>query len=95
MVLLDRYAPAAMASDWTLAGVRQTGRDPTEMPLARATFETWGSLAERLDASTRYRRHGSMAALVQGKDIDLPLEPFRIERFDGWNGVAEPITLHG
>jgi sarcosine oxidase subunit beta len=36
-----------------------------------------------------------MAALVQGKDTGMPLEPFRIERFDGWNGVAAPIKLHG
>ena len=36
-----------------------------------------------------------MAALVQGNDPGLQLDPFRIERFDGWNGIAEPITLHG
>jgi sarcosine oxidase subunit beta len=95
VVPLDRYAPAAMASDWTLAGVRQSGRDPAEMPLARAAVEMWGTLAERLDASTRCRRHGNLAALVQGKDIDLPLEPFCIERFNGRNGVTEPIALQG
>jgi sarcosine oxidase subunit beta len=36
-----------------------------------------------------------MAALAQDRDPGLPLEPFRIERFDGWNGTAEAITLHG
>jgi sarcosine oxidase subunit beta len=36
-----------------------------------------------------------MAALVQGTDPGLPLGPFTIERFNGWNGEAEPIRLHG
>lgn len=60
VVLLDRYAPAAMASGWTLAGVRQSGRDPAELPLARAAVEIWNTLAERLDAPTHYRRHGNL-----------------------------------
>ena len=60
VVLLDRYALAAMASGWTLAGVRQSGRDPAELPLARAAVEIWGTLAERLDAPTHYRRHGNL-----------------------------------
>jgi sarcosine oxidase subunit beta len=60
VVLLDRYAPAAMASGWTLAGVRQSGRDPAELPLARAAVALWGRLAERLDAPTHYRRQGNL-----------------------------------
>jgi sarcosine oxidase subunit beta len=60
VVLIDRYAPAAMASGWTLAGVRQSGRDPAELPLARAAVEIWATLAERLDAPTHYRRHGNL-----------------------------------
>ena len=35
VVLSDRWGPAAMASEWTLAGVRQSGRHPSELPLAR------------------------------------------------------------
>lgn len=41
VVLLDRYGPAAMASGWTLAGVRQSGRHPAELPLARAAIALW------------------------------------------------------
>ena len=37
-----------MASGWTLGGVRQSGRDPAELPLARAAVEIWGGLAETL-----------------------------------------------
>jgi len=39
VLLLDRYAPAAMASGWTLAGVRQSGRIPTgRVVLAAGVF---------------------------------------------------------
>jgi sarcosine oxidase subunit beta len=72
VVLLDRYAPAAMASGWTLAGVRQTGRDPAELPLARAAVEIWGTLAERLDAPTHYRREGNLRlALTEAEMVTL------------------------
>ena len=33
--IVDQYGPAAMASGWTLAGVRQSGRHPAELPLAQ------------------------------------------------------------
>jgi len=60
VTLLDRYGPAAMASGWTLAGVRQSGRHPAELPLARAAVTLWGTLHERLDADMRYRRKGNV-----------------------------------
>ncbi|MEO8715354.1 MAG: FAD-binding oxidoreductase [Acetobacteraceae bacterium] len=60
VVLLDRYGPAAMASGWTLAGVRQSGRHPAELPLARAAVAEWETLAARLDGRTEYRRHGNL-----------------------------------
>ena len=33
--VIDSYYPGAMASGWTLAGVRQSGRDPAEIELAK------------------------------------------------------------
>src|SRR4051794_29925918 len=60
VTLLDRYGPAAMASGWTLAGVRQSGRHPAELPLARAAVALWGELDERLGADVRYRRRGNL-----------------------------------
>jgi sarcosine oxidase subunit beta len=75
------------------------GRTPDALPALQAMAEP-----EVLVVAMGFSGHGCclgpitrciMAALVQGTDIDLPLEPFRIERFEGWNGVAEPITLHG
>ncbi len=58
--LIDRYGPAAMASGWTLAGVRQSGRHPAELPLARRAVSIWEHLAEQLGGPTHYRRRGNL-----------------------------------
>lgn len=60
VVLVERFGLAAMASRWTLAGVRQSGRHPAELPLALAAVERWAGLDLELDARTGYRRHGNM-----------------------------------
>ena len=60
VILVDRFGPAAMASGWTLAGVRQSGRHPAELPLARAAVQLWATLADELDAPTGYRRRGNL-----------------------------------
>jgi sarcosine oxidase subunit beta len=49
-----------MASGWTLAGVRQSGRHPAELPLARAAVTIWADLAEDLGGPTHYRRSGNL-----------------------------------
>ena len=60
VVLIDRYGPAAMASGWTLAGVRQSGRHPAELPLARRAVGLWQELSARLDAPTHYTQRGNL-----------------------------------
>lgn len=60
VTVVERYAPAAMASGWTLAGVRQSARDPAELPLARAAVDIWPTLDEELGAATGYRRKGNL-----------------------------------
>jgi sarcosine oxidase subunit beta len=60
VTLLDRYGPAAMASGWSLAGVRQSGRHPAELPLAREAVSQWQTLSERLGGETFYRRSGNL-----------------------------------
>jgi sarcosine oxidase subunit beta len=71
VIIIDRYGPAAMASGWTLAGVRQSGRDPSELPLARAAVEIWGTLAEQLDAPTRYTRRGNLRLARAQPEFDV------------------------
>ncbi|MCS6853432.1 MAG: FAD-binding oxidoreductase, partial [Elioraea sp.] len=60
VALLERATIGAMASGRTLGGVRQSGRDPAELPLARAAVARWASLADELGADTGYRRSGNL-----------------------------------
>jgi sarcosine oxidase, subunit beta len=91
VVLLDRYAPAAMASGWTLAGVRQSGRHPAELTLAMAAVRIWATLAEDLDGPTHYRRTGNLRV---GRDEG---EVAIIEQLIAEQGAAglEMIRLEG
>ena len=36
-----------------------------------------------------------LASLVQGQTPEVDISPFRIGRFDGWNGPSAALTLHG
>lgn len=60
VTIVERYRPAAMASGWTLAGVRQSGRHPAELPLARRAVALWRQLDEHLDGETGYRQSGNL-----------------------------------
>ena len=71
VVLVDRWGPAAMASGWTLAGVRQSGRHPAELPLARKAVALWADLAERLDGTTHYRRHGNLRLARNAAEVPV------------------------
>lgn len=58
--LIERAQLAAMGSGWTLGGVRQSGRDPAELPLARAAIGRWAELDARLGGKPGYRRRGNL-----------------------------------
>ncbi|MFK7891313.1 MAG: NAD(P)/FAD-dependent oxidoreductase [Granulosicoccus sp.] len=60
VTVVDRYQPASMASGWTLAGVRQSGRDPAELFLAQRAVTLWQTLAEKLGAPTGYQQTGNV-----------------------------------
>jgi sarcosine oxidase subunit beta len=60
VTLLERGGLASMASGWTLAGVRQSGRHPAELPLATAAVDRWQDLAEELGADVEYRQDGNL-----------------------------------
>jgi sarcosine oxidase subunit beta len=60
VTLIEKRSLAAMASGRTLGGVRQSGRHPAELPLARAAVALWKDLAERLGADVDYRQGGNL-----------------------------------
>ena len=65
--VLEKYRPAAMGSGWALGGVRQSGRDRSELPLATYSVRKWSSLDEELGAETRYLQHGNLRQERDGK----------------------------
>src|SRR5947207_7844764 len=60
-----------MASGWTLGGVRQSGRDPAELPLARAAVALWGQVAETLGADVEYRRTGNLRLARTPAEVEV------------------------
>ncbi len=70
VVVIDRYGPAAMASGWTLAGVRQSGRDPAELAMAQRAVAVWAGLDAELDAPTHYRQSGNLRLARTPSEVD-------------------------
>jgi sarcosine oxidase subunit beta len=68
VILLERGDLHSMASGWTLAGVRQSGRHPAELPLAAAAVARWAHLDEELEADTEYRRNGNLRMALTEAD---------------------------
>ncbi len=60
VTLFEARRLGAMASGVTLGGVRQSGRHPAELPLARAAVAIWRELEDLLEAPTGYRRTGNL-----------------------------------
>jgi sarcosine oxidase subunit beta len=60
VTLVERFDLAAMASGWTLAGVRQSGRHPAELPLAKEAVSAWKNLDQELDATVEYVQKGNL-----------------------------------
>ncbi|UOM34083.1 FAD-binding oxidoreductase [Acuticoccus sp. I52.16.1] len=69
--VIDAYGPAAMASGWTLAGVRQSGRHPAELPLAQAAVAEWPHLAAKLGAPTHYRQEGNLRLARDDGEVEI------------------------
>lgn len=60
VTLIEKSRIAAMASGWTLGGVRQSGRHRAELALAQAAVMAWPGLAEELGHETGYARRGNL-----------------------------------
>ena len=71
VTLLEARGIAAMASGWTLGGVRQSGRDPAELPLARAAVDIWATLGDALHADVEYRRGGNLRLARTPAEVDV------------------------
>ncbi len=70
VALVEKGELASMASGWTLAGVRQSGRDPAELPLAQAAVRRWEHLAEELDADIEYRQEGNLRLARTPEEVE-------------------------
>ena len=71
VTLLERGSLASMASGWTLAGVRQSGRHPAELPLATAAVARWEQLGEELGADVEYRREGNLRLARSPEEVPV------------------------
>ena len=71
VTLLEKQRIAAMASGWTLGGVRQSGRHPAELPLARAAVAIWAGLDEMLGADVEYRRGGNLRLARTPAEVEI------------------------
>jgi sarcosine oxidase subunit beta len=71
VTLVERRGIAAMASGWTLAGVRQSGRHPAELPLARAAVAIWPTLKERLGEDVDYRQRGNLRLARNEAEVEV------------------------
>ncbi|MBA3450496.1 MAG: FAD-binding oxidoreductase [Chloroflexia bacterium] len=69
VTLLEQGSLASMASGWTLAGVRQSGRHPAELPLATAAVTRWGQLSEELGADVEYQRQGNLRLARTAEEV--------------------------
>jgi sarcosine oxidase subunit beta len=69
VTLLERGDMASMASGWTLAGVRQSGRHPAELPLAQAAVKRWENLSEELGDDVEYRQNGNLRLALTPDDV--------------------------
>jgi sarcosine oxidase, subunit beta len=70
VTVIERFSPAAMASGWTLAGVRQSGRHPAELPVAIEAVKMWPKLSEELGADTGYRQEGNLRLARDENEVE-------------------------
>ncbi|MEO8133515.1 MAG: FAD-binding oxidoreductase [Betaproteobacteria bacterium] len=71
VTLIEKQRIAAMASGWTLGGVRQSGRHPAELPLARAAVAIWGRLAATLGVDVEYRQSGNLRLARNPAEVNV------------------------
>lgn len=83
VTLIEKNGIAAMASGRTLGGVRQSGRHPAELPLARAAVEQWAGLSDRLGVDVDYRRRGNLRLARTPAEVAVIRELVESQRAQG------------
>jgi sarcosine oxidase subunit beta len=83
VTLLEKGALASMASGWTLAGVRQSGRHAAELPLAAAAVRRWEQLADELDSDVGYRQEGNLRLARTPEEVPTIANLVREQRARG------------
>ncbi len=71
VTLVEKGELASMASGWTLAGVRQSGRHPLELPLAQAAVRRWTTLGAELEADLEYRQGGNLRLARTPEEVPI------------------------
>lgn len=71
VAVVEMDAIAAMASGRTLGGVRQSGRHPAELPLARAAVALWAALSDTLRADVEYRQSGNLRLARTPAEVEV------------------------
>lgn len=69
VTLLEKERIAGEQSSRAWGFVRQQGRHPAEIPLAKEASRMWGELAQELDADVEFVRGGVMALAESDEDI--------------------------
>jgi sarcosine oxidase subunit beta len=87
VTLIERKSIAAMASGRTLGGVRQSGRHPAELPLARAAVELWGRAIDTLSVDVDYRRSGNLRLARTPAEVDVIRDMVRSQQAQGLDVV--------
>jgi sarcosine oxidase subunit beta len=87
VTLIEKKGIAAMASGRTLGGVRQSGRHPAELPLARAAVALWAGLRDALGADVDYRRAGNLRL------ARTPVEEFGARRAQAFPTCTDKLHI--
>ncbi|MEI8145305.1 MAG: FAD-binding oxidoreductase [Alphaproteobacteria bacterium] len=83
VTLLEARQLAAMASGWTLGGVRQSGRHPAELPIARAAVALWPTLTDDLGADVEYRQKGNLRLARTPEEVSVIRDLVRTQHNKG------------
>ncbi len=85
VVVFDRGPLAGEASWLNFGGVRQSNRDPRELPLAMLATRLWERLDADLEASCGYRQSGNLRVALDEEELEVlraSVEPQRAGGLD-------------